>query len=223
MGRVRILDYTKKPLNLIGEVASICWDSKPSAGIAKHCLNANHTRTFEFADVVLELDGYSARAIREIYTHVIGTSRLQASTRYIKYENMEYFLPPTIAENPEANRAYTELMDQVRETYKILSSLDIPMEDTANILPLAHSTKIAFKINARALLHLSQLRLCTRAYHEVRQLINDIKRELISLGDMDDGKGWEYIASYMIPKCICLGYCDEAQSCGIRPLKKDVI
>jgi thymidylate synthase (FAD) len=184
---------------------------------------ANHTRTFEFVDVVLELDGYSARAIREIYTHIIGTSRLQASTRYINYENMDYFIPPKISNNSEALKAYTELMEQVKETYKILAALDIPQEDTANILPLGHTTKIAFKINARALIHLAHLRLCSRAYHEVRQLIKDIKQALSELDNREDGQGWDYIAYHMTPKCVSLGYCDEAKSCGIRPLKKEII
>lgn len=42
----------------------------------------------EFPQIYLEISGYSARVIRELYTHISGApTRLQASTRYIDYTN----------------------------------------------------------------------------------------------------------------------------------------
>ena len=51
------------------------------------CIKSMHGRTTEFPDVYMVLDDYSARVIREFYTHIGGApTRLQASTRYIDYE-----------------------------------------------------------------------------------------------------------------------------------------
>jgi len=219
VGKLRVINYTRKPLELIGECASSCWGSKPSARIAKHCYEANHLRTFEYADLTIELDGYSARVIREFYTHVIGTTRLQASTRYINYEKFDYYTPPSIDNCDKAREVYATYMAKVSAVYAELLALGIPKEDIANILPLGHGTKVVIKINARALFHLAELRLCTRALPEFRDLVIDIKKALTELGNTEDGQGWEYISSNMVIKCIKNGFCDEAESCGIRPKK----
>lgn len=81
---IKILEITKEPLKVMGNAASICYDSieledvinnakvKKAKGIARHCLNSGHDRVAEFADVTLILDQYSARVIREWYTHIVG-------------------------------------------------------------------------------------------------------------------------------------------------------
>lgn len=72
------------------------------------CLESEHGRTFEFPDVYMVLDGFSARVIREFYTHIGGApTRLQASTRYIDYaKGFAYFTPPSIERNLDAKLAW---------------------------------------------------------------------------------------------------------------------
>ena len=104
MGKVIVQDYTyKKPITMIGVEAGICWGANTSNDEKNYlrgidCLESGHGRTFEFPDVYLTLEGYSARVIREWYTHIGGLpTRLQASTRYIDYEHgFGYVTPPSI-------------------------------------------------------------------------------------------------------------------------------
>lgn len=58
------------------------------------------------------LDGYSARVIREWYTHIGGSpTRLQASTRYIDYEHgFDYVVPPSIEKDEAASAGYKKVM-----------------------------------------------------------------------------------------------------------------
>ena len=50
-------------------------------------------------NVEMVLDGYSARVIREWYTHFGGSpTRLQASARYVDYNNFAYVIPPAVAQ-----------------------------------------------------------------------------------------------------------------------------
>jgi thymidylate synthase (FAD) len=78
MGTVIIQEHTtKNPLSMIGEQAGLCWGSDTSnqeknIKRALDCLESNHGRTLEFPDVYMTLDGYSARVIREWYTHIGG-------------------------------------------------------------------------------------------------------------------------------------------------------
>lgn len=69
------------------------------------CLNSGHGRTWEYPQVYMILKGYSARVIRELYTHIGGgPTRLQAFTRYINYQKgFEYIVPPTVKNNKETN------------------------------------------------------------------------------------------------------------------------
>ena len=105
MGQVIILpETTKQPITLIGERAGICWGADTSDPEANYrrgwdCITSGHGRTLEFVNVELLIDGYSARVIREWYTHIGGApTRLQASTRYIDYGEFDYVVPPSIRE-----------------------------------------------------------------------------------------------------------------------------
>lgn len=220
MGMVKIVEIDNKPVTKIGKMAAICYGTiNPNRynSIGTQCIEENHGRTLEFSDVVLELDGYSAKLIREVYTHIIGTSRLQASTRYIDYtKQFDYVIPKSVLKNTEALVVWQEHMKDVAKTMQRLKDLKIPTEDFTNLLPLAYETKMVLKINVRALIHMFHVRSCTTAYWEFRELMRDIKKTL-SAHDEE----WKWIAdNFFVVKCIASGYCDEyKRHCGIRPLK----
>ena len=127
MGQITIQNRTTKdPITLIGEEAGICWGAKtdnPERNYKRglDCINNQHGRTWEFPDVYLTLDGYSARVIRELYTHIGGApTRLQASTRYINYtkdDGFEYVVPHSIESHVEADRLYTDVMEIININY----------------------------------------------------------------------------------------------------------
>ena len=185
MGKVIIQDATtKNPIQLMGLEAGICWGadtSNPQNNYRRglDCLISGHMRTAEFPQVYMILDGYSARAIREFYTHIAGgPTRLQASTRYINYTDFAYVIPPSITKNSVACKMYIDMMDNISTTLKGLESLGIPKEDCGMGLPLAMETTIVVRTNPRHLIDMSQVRECNRAYWEMRQIIHDIKEAL---------------------------------------------
>ena len=91
-----------------------------------------------------------------------------------------------------------------------LEALGIPREDAAMLLPLGMETRVVDKRNLRNLIDMSRQRMCTRAYHEFRELFKDILEALSQLSDE-----WKYIIeTQMMPKCEYLGYCPEKKTCG---------
>lgn len=211
---IKVINYTQNPLSLMGECASACWNSKPSPQIGIDCIESGHGRVLEYPDVIVEIDGYSARMIRELYTKIIGVTRLQASTRYIEYGEFDYYIPDSIAKNDYAYEEYIQFMNNVKNTYNYLLEQGIPKQDIANILPLAMHSKVVLKINARAIIEMALTRLCTRAYIEYRNFM----KELIDVvGNLDEE--WLKIMSYAKPKCEVNGYCTEAHSCRRYPKK----
>lgn len=216
--RVIIQEYTtKKPITMIGEEAGVCWNSDVSddkknfkRGVA--CLESGHGRTFEFPDVYMILDGYSAKVIREWYTHVGGLpTRLQESTRYVDYvKAFDYVYPKSIRKNTDTNDIYVKVMEYINQAVAKLENSGVPREDASLLLPLGMRTKIVCKHNLRNLIDMSHQRLCTRAYHEYRNLFKDLCNAL-----SEYSPEWDMIVkTYFVPKCNYLGYCPEKDSCN---------
>ena len=224
MGTVTILEETtKNPITLIGRRAGVCWgadisDDEKNYKRGMDCILSNHGRTLEYVDVEMILNGYSARVIREWYTHISGDpTRLQASTRYIDYKNFDFITPPSIKNNKDndAWALYASTINTIKMNCKKLENIGIPREDIAMLLPLGMTTKIVDKRNLRNLIDMSHQRMCTRAYWEYRQLFKDICNALSKISDE-----WKWIVDNLfIPKCEQLGYCPEKKSCGRKEKK----
>lgn len=218
MGRIIVQpETTADPISLIGREAGVCWGSDISNNEKNYkrgldCLNSGHGRTWEYPQVYLIIDGYSARVIREMYTHIGGSpTRLQASTRYINYKDgFEYIIPPSIRKNEEVMNEYILAMENITKSIKKLELLGVPKEDSALLLPLGMKSKVVLRTNLRNLIDMSHQRLCNRAYWEFRQLMKDIMSELSDYSDE-----WKYLVdSFFVPKCEVTGFCTEKHSCG---------
>ena len=225
MSKVTIISETpKNPITLVGERAGVCWgaditDKEKNYKRGLDCIKSGHHRVLEYVNVEMVIDGYSARVIREWYTHIGGApTRLQASTRYINYKDFNYVIPPKIDNNEDAKALYIDTMKQITKACDCLETeFGIPREDAAMLLPLGMETKIVDKRNVRNLIEMSHQRLCTRAYWEYRKLMNDIMEELKAYSEE-----WEYLVeNYFMPKCDVSGYCTEKNCCGRRPKMED--
>lgn len=216
MGKITVLpETTKNPITLMGQRAGICTgaditDPEKNYKRGIDCIESNHGRCEEFPDVHLIIEGYSARVIREWYTHIGGMpTRLQESTRYVGCNNFDYVTPPSVKNNSEADKIFVETMSFIHENASKLRALGIPKEDVAMIYPLGMTTKIVDKRNLRNYIDMSRNRMCSRAYWEFRELFNDIKTALSEYSDE-----WEEVIRLtFMPKCEYLGYCPEKRRC----------
>lgn len=219
MGMVRIWEETTKdPISLIGKAAGTCWgadttDPNKNYKRGLDCIKSQHGRTEEWPDVYMVLDEYSARVIREYYTHIGGApSRLQESTRYVDCTDFKYVIPNSIRynESPKALALYHDVMAFISNTIVALEELGVPREDSALCLPLGMETKIVVKANLRHLVDMAHQRMCTRAYWEYRNLMRDLKKALSEYSPQ-----WaEVVDMLFVPKCEYLGYCPEKKCCG---------
>ena len=225
MGKILVQNYTtNNPISMIGEEAGICWGADTSDVNKNYkrgldCLRSGHMRTAEYPQVYIVLDGYSARVIRELYTHIAGgPTRLQASTRYIEYGKFDYIIPNSIEKEEEAKRIYNNTMEVTSAGYKYLEELGVSKEDIANLLPLGMETKIVLRTNLRHLIDMSHQRLCSRAYWEFRQLMIDLMKAL-----REYSEEWAAIVDeFFKPKCEVCGFCEEKNTCHRKPTKERI-
>lgn len=226
MGKVIILpETTKNPITLIGEMAGVCWGADTNSRVKNYqrgwdCIKSGHGRTLEYPEIYMILDGYSARVMREWYTHIGGApTRLQASTRYIDYEHFAYIMPPSIGNDDAAMCAFTDAMETISETLGRLEKLGIPREDAAMLLPLGMTTRVVDKRNLRNLVDMSRQRMCNRAYWEFRELFKDICDALEEYGN-DTGEWQTIVMTQFKPKCWATKTCPEKHGCGMYPGKE---
>lgn len=226
MGKVIILDQTTRtPIQFMGQCSGIAYGSDTtdasknySRGI--NCVKSGHGRVLEFCDVYMDIQGYSARVIREFMRHVAdGLTVIQESTRYIDYTNFDYIIPPSMTASEDVNHLYNSVMWQIKQAAEKLKSCGINKEDIANILPLGMTTELSCKHNLRTLEAMAHQRLCSRAYWEFQDLMKDIKTAL-----SDYSPEWKTLCDMLfVPKCERYGYCEEEFSCNRYPSKEEVI
>ena len=219
---VIIQNYTpKNPISMIGYEAGVCWGADVSNQEKNYkrglnCIKNEHGRTWEFPDVYATIEGYSAKCLREWYTHIGGSpTRLQASTRYIDYskgEGFKYTTPHTIKEDATLYEEWGLLMANINQSIEYFIANGIPVEDATMALPLAYSSKMVDKRNFRNLVDMSHQRKCTRAYWEYRQLFNDYEKALRNYSEE-----WNTLCDLFIPKCEYFGFCKENKTCGRKP------
>ena len=226
MGTITILpETTKNPITLMGMRAGTCWnanitDNEKNYKRGLDCIKSGHGRVMEFVNAEMIIDGYSAKVLREYYTHIGGSpSRLQASTRYIDYSKgngFDYVTPQSISKDEDVAATWHSVMRYVNTNIQHLINNGVPIEDATMLLPLAYSSKMVDKRNLRSLVDMSRVRMCNRAYHEYRQMFTDICNALREYSDE-----WKWIVDNLFhAKCDEVGYCTESKSCGRKPKKE---
>ena len=215
-------ETTQNPISLAGFEAGLCWganteDKEKNYKRGLDCIKSGHWRTLEFPQIYIEINEYSAKVLRELYTHIAGgPTRLQASTRYIDYakNGFNFVVPPAIAKDQEARLKYIASMRRINEDIRQLIDIyDIPKEDANMLLPLGMQSKMILRTNARHLIEMSRQRCCNRAYWEFRQLMQDIREALSNYS-----AEWAKLLDLQFgPKCEYLGYCPESHGCGRYP------
>lgn len=219
---IEIIRITEHPLQLIGQCTGVCWgapvnDPEKNKKRAISCIKANHGRVLEFPEFIIAIDGYSARMMRELFTHIGGgPTRLQSSTRYVESTNLHVYTPLSCKGNGDFDHAIIE----IQQSYGDLLSAGVPKEDAANILPLGMETKMVWKGNLRMLINFMNRRLCTRALKEIREFSNELKKLLASVDDE-----WTWIAENLfVPSCEQykihnpeMKFCVEEHCCGRAP------
>lgn len=197
------------PLNIYD--CDAAQDEEKMLKLISRVVSSGHYSTIEHIQVSFAISNISRACSHQLVRHR-HMSFSQKSQRYVKEKGQfEYIIPDTIEKNIELKEKFDEFMSKVSEFYIELTENGIPAEDARSVLPNAASTSMVASLNLRELIHLANLRLCSRAQQEIRILVRRMCDELI--------KEEPWLKEYLVPKCERLGYCDEDKSCGRKPIK----
>jgi thymidylate synthase (FAD) len=183
-------------------------------------IESGHGSTIEHVVFTFGISGVSRTLSHQLVRHRAGVAFDQQSQRYVTYKGPATMLPATIEDaDPELRARYEAQVGGALEVYGDLVEAGIPGEDARFVVPNATRTNLVMTTNLRALIHMSGLRLCTMAQWEIRRLFQLIRQEIFQVSP--------FLGSFLAPKCVPLGYCDEMgnrdQHCPIRPHKDNVL
>lgn len=203
--KVKLIRYTPNGEELLASAAKLCYSpvgiDKIEEDLNKENIDSflnmliklGHQSPLEHVSFTFGIEGVSRTLTHQLVRHRIA-SYSQQSQRYVKLDQFEYIIPPSIEKVPEAKEIFIKAMEEdqkyydkiteilykknynyyIKEGYEeneaILRAEKSSIEDARYIFPNACETKIVVTMNARSLLNFFKLRTCNRAQWEIRQL-----------------------------------------------------
>jgi thymidylate synthase (FAD) len=188
--------------------------------LVRRVIESGHGSTIEHIVFTFAISGVTRTLSHQLVRHRAGLAFDQQSQRYVNYKEPSYMVPGTVADAPDGiHDRFEEAMQGSLDLYEELLAAGIPGEDARFVMPNATRTNLVMTANLRALIHMSGLRLCTMAQWEIRRLFQLIRHEVFNVSP--------FLGSFLAPKCVPLGYCDEDRNrdehCPIRPHKDTVL
>lgn len=201
--KVTLIQATPNPIEIIAQIASICYDSNPSnpMKLVEHCYKNGHLSVMEHIYFTFKIEGISRACSHQLVRHR-HCSFTQRSQRYCSEDGFGFVTPPSIAKI-DVMGGYPGLMDTITENYEELQAHDVPNEDARYVLPNACETSLYLSCNLRELIHICNERLCLRAQWEIRELV----KKMVALVDPE-------LHFMLVPKCksgriICNSPCEK--------------
>ena len=188
--------------------------------LIRRVIESGHGSTIEHIVFTFAISGVTRTLSHQLVRHRAGVAFDQQSQRYLNYKRPSYMVPGSLADAPvEMRDRFVAEMDDSLAFYGEMLEAGIPGEDARFVMPNATRTNLIMTANLRALIHMSGLRLCTMAQWEIRRLFQLIRHEVFTVSP--------FLGSFLAPKCVPLGYCDEDRNrdehCPIRPHKDNVL
>lgn len=150
----------------------VCYQSEPKGDPEKFIrmiIKRGHESVLEHGSLTFKVRTNRAIA-NEIVRHRLA-SYSQESTRYVKYDDIE-FIPWVDPRGLKINHLYEleVLYNDMEFVYKKLIEDNFKPEDARDILPNATATTLVMTMNFRELRHFLKLRLDKAAHPQIREL-----------------------------------------------------
>ena len=217
-----VVNLISKPENMLKTVYTACRtcysadypiniyngadDEAKMLKLIERVISSGHYSTIEHIQVTFAISNVSRACTHQLVRHR-HMSFSQKSQRYVKEKGLfDYIIPPTIERDENLKSKFVDFMNKISEQYQEFVEAGIPAEDARFVLPNAAASSLVASLNLREMIHLANLRLCTRAQYEIRTMVKMMCDALVA------EEPW--LKPYLVPKCERFGFCDEDKSCG---------
>lgn len=204
--KVQIIAHTPDPERVIASSAKLCYSQVGIDEINENMtdeevqkflnilINMKHFSPSEHASFTFAIEGVSRALLAQITRHRMASFSV-VSQRYVNLKDtFQYIMPEEIRDTPEAIQIYKNSITQSLEDYTglfeilqqkyINSGMSVSqaekkaIENARYVLPNASETKLVVTMNARELMHFFSLRCCSRSQDEIRELADEMLRQV---------------------------------------------
>ena len=174
------------------------------------CFESGHLSGFEFADIDFEILGCSRVFEVDKVRSRIASYEVEAGL-FTDKRNFESVVP--VGYDAETAEDRLNVIRQWNEEDKA-KGIDPRIRRYWTNQGLAR--RMRFKTNLRAFIETSWVRSCSCAQWEYREFMRQAEEKIYNIDP--------FIAGFINPKCVHLGYCNEKWNpCGRYPKKEDVL
>lgn len=174
-------------------------------------IGSGHLSIAEHITISLSIEGIDRATANQLVRHRLCTFS-QQSMRYCDMKDVEFLIPDDKLTAVQEFRVRALLM-HTKELYNQLVEEGVKKEDARAILPLCTATNLVMTTNLRNLIHIAELRMCTRAQKPIRELFTAIADRLYEYDP--------WLGRLLKPQCERLGFCPEHNGCGRKEPRKD--
>lgn len=231
--KVKLIEHTPNPEKVIASAAKLCYssagvddileglDEEKTEKFLAMLMSFGHQSPIEHVNFTFAVEGVSRSLTHQLVRHRLA-SYSQQSQRYVKLQQFEYIIPPSIEGNEitknifieameKSQNAYNELVDILKSGYlnqgmNTINAEKKAIEDARYVFPNACETKIMITMNARELIHFFNQRCCNRAQWEIRNMAEEMVKQVKEVAPT--------LFKYSGPSCL-RGKCPEGKmTCG---------
>lgn len=212
----------------IGELGNNLTEEK-AAEFVEMLSELGHESPLEHASFTFGIEGVSRALLAQITRHRMASYSVK-SQRYVNEKMFDFVLPPEIEKNEEAKEIFLKSMQDAQASYDKLAEIltvhhtkelmaqgkdekqarkaaeKIANEDARFVLPNACETKMVVTMNTRSLLNFFRHRCCNRAQWEIRDVAEQMLREVCKVAPE--------LFSKAGPACANGPCCEGKMTCG---------
>lgn len=159
-------------------------------------------KLLEHFNYTFEVKDFSLIILKHLSRHRMQSLATPALAKIVDCNR--FIIPNTIKANKQLTQDFKHCIQENRDLYNKLLGHVSP-ELLIYLTPHASAIDLVSTMNARELLHLCNLRTCTRAQWVIRDLVTEMLQKL-KRADKEMFKGFG-------PSCYTFGYCPEGRMC----------
>lgn len=206
-----------------GEFAAICYNTPKEKAevVGMHCLKSGHFSGSRHLHFIFELENVPRSAVDQLVRHNIGFVTNVQSLRYCNKDGkVSIYTAPELLDNPYMMKTIQDQENIVNAQYNYIQNYledgvitgEKANEIARTILPIGISTSCNIAVNIECLIHLANVRLCTRAELPIRTIVKQMVDQVVEVEPR--------YKPLLVRQCKKLGYCPEAnKECPIYKSK----
>lgn len=186
-------------------------DEEKKLALIKKVIQSEHFSVLEHCSFTFGINGVSRACTHQLVRHRL-MSYSQQSLRYVEIKESElnnetyekYFVTPKNLTEEQKEKRINFCLECLKMYLEEVKS-GVKPEDARGILPMSIKSNIVVTCNLRALIEMSEKRLCLQAQEEIREMTEEMRNLIV--------KEYPFLSSVIIPNC---ANCKDFRECARR-------